>query len=606
MSVVSCGPYRDGVAFTTTADRAKLINLHRNPKCSLLVSQDDWWGYLVLEGFLSPAWRTRLRAAMDDLAERGRAPGGAGPDFEFEQAPEWPTPRLRQVLCAADHHEDVWAYASGPPLTDLVADLDNYLIGRPTRAGVRDSALYRARRIAAYVIRAHPTPVGGAIVALTMALLMMTFWGIGAGALIGPQPSGNEVALIGFLDSTYEALRHGVIGKDIARLEFTNRKSWRLLHGRLMQRLAVAEPRVVVWDYYLPDPQPQYDPAFVAGVRSLNSPVVVGVKSFDKNPRPTLSAEIGDAIHAYGALHTDNPGAFRDEIDIAVCIQRGFEPPIPSLCLAAYGAYRFPDCDVVAAPEGQSLQLRYRKRQPAPTDARWREETDPIALSKTHVSRGGPWTQPGDRISHARFRLRTGVSGGRGAIPYEDVLGADDDQLRAWFAGRAVVIGDMFARSDRHKLATGEWIYGCEIQAQVLEAMIAGSRQVPFTRAQIASRTAAWCLLAALLIVLTPLKRLRPAMRQTVILTMGMSFGGLALAAYSAARIRSWPEIEMWIAASALLTTGSLMFLAAASRQRQLRLSPDLTAPPHVTGDSTTLPASPRRSGGSSGATASR
>ncbi|MCH8897395.1 MAG: PPOX class F420-dependent oxidoreductase [Chloroflexi bacterium] len=58
MSVVSCGPYRDGVAFTTTADRAKLINLHRNPKCSLLVSQDDWWGYLVLEGhaeILSPA-----------------------------------------------------------------------------------------------------------------------------------------------------------------------------------------------------------------------------------------------------------------------------------------------------------------------------------------------------------------------------------------------------------------------------------------------------------------------------------------------------------------------------------------------------------------------
>ncbi len=50
MSIVSCGPYRDGVAFTTTADRAKLINLHRDPKCSLLVSQEDWWGYVVLEG----------------------------------------------------------------------------------------------------------------------------------------------------------------------------------------------------------------------------------------------------------------------------------------------------------------------------------------------------------------------------------------------------------------------------------------------------------------------------------------------------------------------------------------------------------------------------
>ena len=50
MSIVSCGPYQDGVAFTTTADRAKLINLHRDPKCSLLVSQEDWWGYVVLEG----------------------------------------------------------------------------------------------------------------------------------------------------------------------------------------------------------------------------------------------------------------------------------------------------------------------------------------------------------------------------------------------------------------------------------------------------------------------------------------------------------------------------------------------------------------------------
>ena len=50
MSIISCGPYRDGVAFTVTSDRAKLGNLKRNPRCSLLVSQEDWWGYVVLEG----------------------------------------------------------------------------------------------------------------------------------------------------------------------------------------------------------------------------------------------------------------------------------------------------------------------------------------------------------------------------------------------------------------------------------------------------------------------------------------------------------------------------------------------------------------------------
>ena len=50
MSIITRGPYRDGVAFTTTADRAKLANLKRDSRCSLLVSQEDWWGYVVLEG----------------------------------------------------------------------------------------------------------------------------------------------------------------------------------------------------------------------------------------------------------------------------------------------------------------------------------------------------------------------------------------------------------------------------------------------------------------------------------------------------------------------------------------------------------------------------
>ena len=50
MSILSVGYYKDGVAFTTTDDRAKLVNLRRDPRCSLLVSKDNWWGFLVLEG----------------------------------------------------------------------------------------------------------------------------------------------------------------------------------------------------------------------------------------------------------------------------------------------------------------------------------------------------------------------------------------------------------------------------------------------------------------------------------------------------------------------------------------------------------------------------
>ncbi len=50
MSVVTCGLYQGTMAFTAEGHRAKVLNLKRNNRCSLLISQRDWWGYLVLEG----------------------------------------------------------------------------------------------------------------------------------------------------------------------------------------------------------------------------------------------------------------------------------------------------------------------------------------------------------------------------------------------------------------------------------------------------------------------------------------------------------------------------------------------------------------------------
>ena len=62
MSIVTVGPYGDGVGFTTTEDRAKLQNLIRNPRCSLLVSKQDWSDYVVLEGHA----QTLRRGKADD------------------------------------------------------------------------------------------------------------------------------------------------------------------------------------------------------------------------------------------------------------------------------------------------------------------------------------------------------------------------------------------------------------------------------------------------------------------------------------------------------------------------------------------------------------
>ena len=50
LSIVTSGLYGGGAAFTTTSDRAKHRNLARDPRCTLLVSHEDWRPFLVLEG----------------------------------------------------------------------------------------------------------------------------------------------------------------------------------------------------------------------------------------------------------------------------------------------------------------------------------------------------------------------------------------------------------------------------------------------------------------------------------------------------------------------------------------------------------------------------
>ena len=50
MSIVTVGLLKNSAAFSTTEERAKLKNLKRDPRCSLLISSQNWSQYVVLEG----------------------------------------------------------------------------------------------------------------------------------------------------------------------------------------------------------------------------------------------------------------------------------------------------------------------------------------------------------------------------------------------------------------------------------------------------------------------------------------------------------------------------------------------------------------------------
>ncbi len=89
LSIVVVGAHDDGAAFTTTEDRAKLLNLRRDPRCSLLVSQDSWWGFVVLEGTarILAADNTDPEILRQAFRAVYRSISGEHPDWdEYDQA----------------------------------------------------------------------------------------------------------------------------------------------------------------------------------------------------------------------------------------------------------------------------------------------------------------------------------------------------------------------------------------------------------------------------------------------------------------------------------------------------------------------------------------
>ena len=105
MSIVTVGAVGDGVGFTTIEDRAKISNLIRDSRCSLLVSKSDWRGYVVLEGRAKVL--RRGTADDDELRDNLRriyraASGQEHPDWdEYDRA--MVEDRRAAVIVVPDH-----------------------------------------------------------------------------------------------------------------------------------------------------------------------------------------------------------------------------------------------------------------------------------------------------------------------------------------------------------------------------------------------------------------------------------------------------------------------------------------------------------------------
>lgn len=473
-----------------------------------------------------------------------------------------------------------------PSCTELAADLERYLSGRPIAAQHEPSPARQAARIAALVVRNHPYSLRFTVVALAALLVAGLFLRLGARRfMVSSEPVHTVV--VGFDPQTVEAIAAGRLGADLPepRLPVSNLenlpKTWRILHGQLMERLAPARPRVVVWDFYFPDNAPaEYDETFARGTAKLGAPVVVGVREFDINAEPLMSPIVRGAVFGYGLLLAAHPRTFAHEFEVVGAMQRGREPPIPNLAVAAFAATRFPESIPNLIVDGEHLRIIYRKRHVEAGRFRWEQPEDRIPfVSASVIERAQLRLAPkgvlgeGDILLGMRVRRQPAEYWNGRVISYASVFEASESQLRDWFTNKAVVVGLMIPGIDQYPTQGGEMIFGCLIQTLALEALLTGGFISTYGWHELAWRALAWALLAGVLVTLAAIPRRVRMLWICTASLLGMAVG-LLLGVEVAARWTAPWACEAGLIAATLLTAASPAYMLKAIRQRQLQLTP--------------------------------
>jgi hypothetical protein len=497
---------------------------------------------------------------------------------------------LAEIIARCVHPTPEQRYSSCAALAD---DLDNYVAGRPVNAYAGRTRLYEVARGVAWLLRTRQLTVRATLVVIIVALLMAVRMALPR--WYAPQaemPPEARVALIEVTGQSVDALRAGEIGADLPGLNVDNRKSWRLLYGQLMEHLAPARPRVVIWDYYFPDCQPEYDAGLVRGLAALRAagvPAVIGTRELDINSEPVVCPTIREAAHACGTLVAGNPRARPGEWVMPGCVQRGLAPPVPSLALAGFAAALQPEADLELDVRAGTIKMSYRKRHASPGESRWLEQVDRVAFSRAFGTRTAGLLDDAYQIYAVEVRACERARAELARFALEDVLRADLSDLQRWFAGRTVMVGQTIPGFDQRRTWSGELVFGCEMQALTVQALLSGTYAAHVARPKLGATVLLWAVVAAVAISLVPCSW-RLSLRTTAVLAGVALAVGLAGNFFLAGMLlANYWQLHAVQAASTLFAVGGPLYLAKAVRERQLQLAPQHAWEPEPQTIATTL-----------------
>ncbi len=387
---------------------------------------------------------------------------------------------------------------------EIAADIAAYQAGSPIAAR-RDSLTYRLRKSAVRSIRSRPlaaklllalTSVAAAYIVVRP--LVFEYSGLDIAfrrfalnrmpaTLQVAAPELEHVRIITLSDQTNIpeiVRRENLNGVDVNELP-----SLRRLHGRLLERLAKASPRAVMVDLKF-RASSRFDDDFVVGVKSLQAAgadVVLAAPSWeiDNMGVPEISPRITPFVR-WGCIRFDHD---RDgPWTLELFHSRRGQLPQTSIALESFGAYRHPgqyislDWDhqpSTLSADRRRLYARYWRPSPGRAQAQVTLDVyDAIELSALSVESAdaGRDLKKDDVLGYFVVSLPPAAVLKASTVEYNDVFIASDEQLKRWFGGRAVVLGDTRAASrDIHHYHDGRDLGACYAHAVGLDAMLSGS-----------------------------------------------------------------------------------------------------------------------------------
>lgn len=378
---------------------------------------------------------------------------------------------------------------------ELAAELGRYSRGEPLQTRPDGFGFRFQRWLRRRVVAHHSGAVVGAMVLAALAarfaaVPLVYEWTPAQWAFqnlllraFGPPASGptlDSVRVIAQSDETdvVELARtEGLAGVDPA-----NARSLRLLHGRLMERLAKSKCRVVAWDISFPGTSP-YDSALLTGVQALEAQGVGVVMTspewhLDEEGRP--DPDLTPVVRSYvrwgasaGNLPSNAPWF------LALAVQRGSAEPTPSLAVAATAAFYRPlaDFNIVLDEHAERIQLvcwpidrsltygPQRSREVCLLKPSWIRRTAPDADP-------GLGIEPGDLVADLVLDMPASAVLEASTIEYGRVLKADEAQLQAWFRDKLVIIGNQRTGVDRWQHSSGRTLSGCYAHAVGADALL--------------------------------------------------------------------------------------------------------------------------------------